>query len=289
MNNEIRLFIRRALNVHEFETISDAINRKKYKFLKKINHNSFTADDLKNKLVLLGLKKGDTVIVHSSWRAFIGYKGTPKSVIDILLEIVGKDGTIIMPSYTTNKENFDYNDASSAGYISEVFRTNYPSIRSLNSVFSMCALGKKADIVTKSHINSIYAFDKNSPYYISINNNNTKILLLGLGKHPHKITLFHCITYNLKNRINIYKNVYTEKKKVTIVDKEGNLIKKNIIDRVPNKQNSKRKFRKLFSKVISEENYGKINFLDIYLFDGKNIYDSAEKYILKHNYNLYRK
>lgn len=288
LKQRARLCIRNILKVREHETISDAIDRKKYHFWKKINRKTFSDYELRNALLSLGLKSGDTVIVHSSWRAFIGYEKNADSVIDLLLDIVGKKGTILMPAYTVDKKKFKWSDVSEAGYLSEIFRKKYCKARSMNSVFSMCAYGDKAANLTKDHIDSLYAFDEKSPYYLAMKN-NAKILLMGLGKRPHKITLFHCVTYNLRNRVKCYMDVYTSNQEVLIVDENNKKIYRKIIDRRPGIQNNKRKFKKLFNLLVPTENYRNINRLDIFLFDAGKLYDEASKYIIDHEYNLYKK
>ena len=287
MKKYIRLLIRKILGTREFETINDSLTRKKYNVMKLVNRKSFTTNDLENELKRLGLSKGDIVILHSSWRALIGYNGTPKELIDCILSIIGKDGTLLMPAFTNNKEVFNYSDSTSAGYLSEFFRTNYNVSRSLNNVFSMCAYGKMADKLTKSHIQSDYYFDSNSPYYKSMVN-EAKILLIGLGKKPHKISLFHCISYELKDSVKCYSDVYTLSKNGIIIDK--NRLKHTVtyIDRQPKFQNDTAKFKKLFQHFVNKNNYGKINKTDIYLFNSNEMFYKVKKYIKENNYNIYK-
>lgn len=287
MKREIRIIIRKIIGAKKNETIFDAISRKKYRFLRLINRKAFDKIELKQKLEKLGLKENDTVIVHSAWRAFIGFKGGPEDVINAICEIIGKNGTILMPAFSENKNEFYYDAPSCAGVLSEVFRQKYNVIRSLDTNFSMIGIGKEAESLLSSHIESNYYFDEKSPYYKAIEI-NAKILLLGLGKNPHKITLFHCITYELRNVMNCYKEVYTLKRKVKICDKDRQLYEKIIIDRKKIYQNNKRKFKKLFKYCIKKQNYSKINFLDIYLFDSKKVYILGKEYIKNKKYCLYK-
>lgn len=287
MKKLLKKFLKKILKAKENETVSDAFNRLKYSFLKKINRTKFDTNDLHQALISLGLNKGDTVIVQCAWRAFIGYTGTPKDVINCIKNIVGVNGTILMPAYTSNSELFKFNDTTNAGYLAEYFRENYAEFRSLDTKFSMCASGYNAESLTKDHINSYYCFDENSPYYKAIKV-NAKILLLGLGKYPHKVTLFHCVTYKLRNTVKCYKDVYTFKKSVYLYDKIGKLYKKEIVDRQPRYQNNKYKFALLFNKLVAKKCYFRLNKLDIYLFDSLELFESAKKYIVDNNYNLYK-
>ena len=287
MKKFIKYILKKILNAGEKETVADAVQRKKYSILKKFNKKKFTVKDFKESLVNMGLKKGDTVIVHSAWRSFIGFEGRPQDVIDSIKNIIGEEGNILMPAFTDNFEVFKYNDKSCAGVITEVFRNNKDVQRSLNNMFSMCAYGKKSTLYLSEHIDSNYCFDDKSPYY-KATQDDAKILLLGLGKKPHKITLFHCASYALKDKLSYYKNVYSYKKNVTIYNQNNKKINKAIIDRLPNFQNDKSKFRYLFKRNMKYVKYKKINLLDIYLFESKKVYNDVYDYILKSNYKIYK-
>ena len=66
-----------------------------------------TSDFLKEKL---NLKKNDHVVIHSDLSTFgIMDKKIYKVVLDVLIKLIGKNGTIIMPSYDlSNKKNYIY-------------------------------------------------------------------------------------------------------------------------------------------------------------------------------------
>lgn len=284
----IKKIIKSIIKADEKETVSDRLQKIKYNFFKKINKNEFDNNDIRLKLDKLGLKNGDSVIIHASYRAFIGYKGTPEDFINLIFDIIGKDGTIIMPAFTNSHEEFSYNNSTTAGYIAETFRNMKGTERSLNVDFSMCSNGNNSNYYINEHVYSKYHFDEKSPYFKAINN-NFKILLIGLDKKPHKITLFHCVTYQLRNKMKIYKDVYNLKKEVKITNKEGKTFKINVIDRNKGIKNSKIKFKKLFKKLIKKSEYERLNFLDIYLFNSKEMYRNAQEYIYTNNYNLYKK
>jgi len=59
-----------------------------------------TKDDIKDGVRNLGLRQGDLVVVHSSLSAFGYVEGGADAVIDALLETVGENGTVVMPSHT---------------------------------------------------------------------------------------------------------------------------------------------------------------------------------------------
>lgn len=59
-------------------------------------------ESIKAGLRQLGLKKGDSVGVHSSLSSFGHVEGGADAVIDALLEVVGENGNIVMPTHSAN-------------------------------------------------------------------------------------------------------------------------------------------------------------------------------------------
>ena len=55
----------------------------------------------------LGLKKGDIAGVHSSLSSFGYVEGGADAVIDALLKVVGEEGTVVMPTYSDNREEVE--------------------------------------------------------------------------------------------------------------------------------------------------------------------------------------
>jgi aminoglycoside 3-N-acetyltransferase len=63
---------------------------------------SVSKEDIKAGLRKLGLKRGDTVGVHSSLSSFGRVEGEADAVIDALLETVGEQGNVVMPTHSAN-------------------------------------------------------------------------------------------------------------------------------------------------------------------------------------------
>jgi len=59
-------------------------------------------EDIRTGLRQLGLKKGDSVGVHSSLNSFGYVVGGADAVIDALLEVVGEEGNIVMSTHSAN-------------------------------------------------------------------------------------------------------------------------------------------------------------------------------------------
>lgn len=262
----IRKLIRIILRVRKYENINSAIDRKKVKIQKKFYKRPILKSDLKTALVNLGITEGDNLMVHASWRQFYNFKGEPKDVIEILMEILGDEGTLLMPSYGPDRTFFDINKTpSNAGVLSEVFRLLPNTYRSACTHFSVCAIGKKALEFTSEHFNSKYGFDNFSPYYKFANTINSKILFMGLGKEPTTISLFHCAGYILKNKIPYFENLLSYRYTSTLII-NNKKYKKDMVTRKPEYKNNNKIFKKIF-RSIKNRNHIKISNLDLVIID----------------------
>lgn len=152
----------------------------------------------------VGLRIGDTVIVHTSLKSFGYVCGGAQTVIEALIETVGKEGTIMMPTQTW--KNLDPEDGvhwdcdasdwqiirdhwpaydknltptNTMGAVAEMFRQWPGSLRSDHPARSVCAWGKHAEFLTGDHSLSDI-FGSKSPIgrlYLL----DAKVLLLGVG------------------------------------------------------------------------------------------------------------
>lgn len=133
-------------------------------------------NEIKDTFSRIGLKEGDTVIVHTSLGK-IGYVcGGAQTVIEALTETVGADGTIIMP--TQSWKNLDPEDGvhwtveekywqiirdnwpaydkkltptNTMGAVAEMFRSWPGVIRSDHPARSVSAWGKNAEYLVENH------------------------------------------------------------------------------------------------------------------------------------------
>ena len=127
-----------------------------------------TKDDIQSALRTVGIEKRDVVFVHSSLSSFGHVEGGADTVIDALVETVGNDGTVVMPTFTWGSFHdkqrviFDLADTpSETGRITEVFRRRKGVIRSTHICHSVAALGPHAHDVMGEGIRS---FGKGSSF-----------------------------------------------------------------------------------------------------------------------------
>jgi len=103
---------------------------------------SYTPAQLEATLKTMGLAAGDTILMHSAFRTFNGFAGTPDQVIACVLNVIGPSGNLVMMSapymgstaaYLRTGVPFDVQRTPSAmGVITEIFRQRPGAVRSLN-------------------------------------------------------------------------------------------------------------------------------------------------------------
>ncbi len=106
---------------------------------------SLTKQDLVEEFSSLGVSRGNTVMVHSSYKSLGGVEGGPQTVVDALLEVLGPFGTLMMPTFNfgfCRGEGFDARTTpSEMGILTELARTDSYATRVLHPVHSFAVLG----------------------------------------------------------------------------------------------------------------------------------------------------
>lgn len=163
-----------------------------------------TPNDIKDALKKVGLKKGQVVMVHASLSS-LGYVcGGAQSIIEALMDIVGEEGTIMMPTQSWKnldpktgvywqepeewwpiiRENIPAYDkritpTNTMGAVSEMFRQWPGTLRSDHPARSVAAWGYYAKFLTENHdLSNI--FGDNSPIG-RLYNLDGQVLLIGVG------------------------------------------------------------------------------------------------------------
>lgn len=145
----------------------------------------------------LGIQKGDILIVHSSMEGLSATGASAKHYIDMLLQLVGEDGTLVLPAfplYNTKKDQGvpkyePKRTVCSTGMMPNIF-IRYPGvIRSEFPVNPLAAKGKYAEQMMRDNLKGDLAHGKNSAWEYCVEH-NAKILFLGL-KAYHSCTVVH--------------------------------------------------------------------------------------------------
>lgn len=128
-------------------------------------------EKIHNDLRALGIKRGDTILMHSSFKALGEIEGGAGAFFDAIISYLGDEGTLILPalsfvSVTAKNPNFNLKQTPSCvGYLPEYFRTQVSGVkRSLHATHSCCAIGKYADELVANHHLDETPVGKNSPF-----------------------------------------------------------------------------------------------------------------------------
>jgi aminoglycoside 3-N-acetyltransferase len=166
----------------------------------------------------LGLATGDAVLVHSSLRSLGWVCGGPVAVVQALLDTVGPEGTVIVPTQTMDNSDprhwsnppvpeswwpvirehmpaFDpaVTPSGGVGVIPETVRTWPGAVRSIHPHTSFAAVGSDAAALMAGHRLDCQLGEE-SPL-AALERLDGKVLLLGVGYD--RCTAFHLAEYRI--------------------------------------------------------------------------------------------
>jgi len=169
---------------------------------------SYGPDDLETGLHSLGVQSGDTLMLHSSFDSFCGFRGSLKELIDAFLRVIGSTGNLLMVSLPYSSSTYEYlqnlkcfdvrKTVSHMGLISESFRRRKGVLRSFHPTHPVLAYGPKAEWIVAEHDKCLYPCGPGSPF--------EKLSLLG-GKVVFfnvpftTITFFHYLEHLVQDRL----------------------------------------------------------------------------------------
>ena len=206
---------------------------------------------------------------------FFNCQGTVEEFIKELRKLVGEEGTILVPTFNSDKiEVFDVLDTKSeGGYFSEVFRRTEGAYRSIDGISSACAIGKNAEYLVSEHYKSTMPWDKYSPYY-KFYLLGGKVVEIGLDRKMSRLTLLHCVTCNMYDKINFFKKVLSKTVEYDYIDEKGRKYHKTEKTKSRKAKQNIKKFMKYFKKDYKHKKFYNIN---ISMIDAKVLYNKALK------------
>src|SRR5690242_6926261 len=153
----------------------------------QIDRASLTDD-----LHTIGLRLGDIVLVHASFRS-LGI-AHPETAIQALLQAIGDAGTLLFPALSYRQTPPTIHDTrttpSCVGFLPEYFRTRPGTQRSLHPTHSVCGVGARAGELLGDHGDDTTPCGPHSPFHKLLHCGG-KILMLGCGLRPN--TTMHAI------------------------------------------------------------------------------------------------
>lgn len=157
---------------------------------------------LNHKQLLDGFKKtgvhaGETIIVHTSYKSLGGVEGGAETVIDVMRELVGSNGTVMFPAFNfqswTETHYFDVIETpSKMGMITELARVRPDAKRTPHPIYSFSVWGARADEFSKT--DDAEAYGPKSAFALFHKINGT-IVSIGLDFNS-TFSLHHYVEYN---------------------------------------------------------------------------------------------
>jgi aminoglycoside 3-N-acetyltransferase len=178
----------------------------------------------------LGVRTGDRILVHSSLSKFGYVEGGEETVIHSMLQAVGLEGTVIVPTITGRREDgpkhppqFDVRKTSCwTGRIPEMFRKWPGAVRSLSPTHSVAALGPEARCLLTGHEDSRTPCGEGSPY-VKLAEVGGKVIFFGVtldsGTTFHSAEELSGVPYHLQ----------PEPTRCQIVDENGQKMERECI------------------------------------------------------------
>ena len=125
-----------------------------------------TQREIEEGLLALGLQPGAIVVVHSSLSSLGPVSGGANAVIDALIEAVGPEGTLMMPTHPARDgRTFDPDVIpSDMGVISETFRLRPGVLRSRHPYHPVAGYGARAEEILSDHEESAVPDGPETPY-----------------------------------------------------------------------------------------------------------------------------
>ena len=242
--------------------------------------------EIKNIFKKIGIKKNDTVILHGD-AGVVAQLKTKKNKLnfffDKLIQILGKNGNILVPAFTYSsckKKYFDKKkDNSEIGLFSEVFRKRKKVRRTEHPIFSFCVHGKKFSYFNKASLST--CFGKNSIFELFLKS-NAKILCLGCSLD--RITFTHYAEELIKVDYRFYKifKIFCKANR-KIISTEYFVRKPNIRNNI----NLDILYKYLKKKNrIKENNFGRYKVISV---QSKSFFKSCLELLKKNKYSLIKR
>lgn len=165
------------------ENLIEKLLLNKYLTVHTVNKMKLDKNYIKEQLIKVGLKKGDSVLVHSQLLKV----GIPeedvfdlgKYYLDIILEIIGDDGELVLPaftySYCKNKVFSPLKDMSSVSSLANTCIRNHIGYRTLDPIFSYVIVNPESAEQRFSNV----SFDLENGMAGYLSKKNEKYLMIG--------------------------------------------------------------------------------------------------------------
>lgn len=171
-------------------------------------YRAYDAAALQRRLAGMGIRPGDTLLVHSAFGPILGFQGSPSALIDAFLAAVGPTGNLLMVSlpygsstsaYLKATRVFDVrNTPSKMGLVSETFRRRPGVLRSVHPTHPVLAHGPKAEWLVSGHEDCRYPCGPGTPFEKMLSLHG-KVLFYGVTEYS--FTFHHYLEDMVKDQL----------------------------------------------------------------------------------------
>jgi aminoglycoside N3'-acetyltransferase len=178
---------------------------------RRLFRRAVSKEQLRSAFLKLGVQQGRTVWVQSSWNEFYNFHEKPSAVIDLLLDMIGPEGTLVMPAIPLRIDpdrilQID-REAVSTGLICETFR-RYPGVlRSIHLSQSVVALGPNAEFLVKDHQRTESPWDPDSPFQ-RLMEVDAVCIGVGVGRFLASLTPLHAVESILRHENQYFADLF---------------------------------------------------------------------------------
>jgi len=164
-----------------------------------------------SQLRTLGVAPGQVLLVHASFRALRPVEGGPRGVLAALLEVLGPEGTLVMPSWT-GRDDLPFDRATTPaspdlGVLADIFWRSADVRRSAHP-FAFAACGARAEEIVSGAM-TLPPHAPGSPVD-RVRALDGRVLLLGVGHDAnttlHLAELLAGVPYRVQNAITLVRD-----------------------------------------------------------------------------------
>jgi len=185
------------------------VREHKLQLARKIYRRPVAIAELRQHLIDLGVTPGRTIWVQSSWNEFYNVPLRPSEMIEMLLDLLGGQGTLAMPAFPIdqNPDKVFLVDRAPVytGLLCEVFRRLPEVRRSIHLGSSVCAIGPQADYLVRDHHLTRMPWGPDSPFCRLA---ELDARMLGLGAGFEYMTPLHAAECLLYDEVPYFRGVF---------------------------------------------------------------------------------
>jgi aminoglycoside N3'-acetyltransferase len=176
---------------------------------KKIYRRPIAVAELRQRLIDLGVTRGRTLWVQSSWNEFYNVPMRPSQLIELLRDLLGPDGTLAMPAFPIDHDPAKIFLVDKApvytGLLCEIFRRTADVKRSIHLNSSVCAIGPNAEFLIRDHHLTAMPWGKDSPFCRLM---EVDARMLGLGGGFNFMTPLHAVECLLYDEVPFFRKTF---------------------------------------------------------------------------------